>query len=64
MLCNKVSFLELLDCFGNDLENNFENNAWKLGHNSINAEELQEILNRMMQVIVSVITSVLHYILS
>ena len=30
---------------------NFENNAWKLEHN---AEELQEILNRIMQWIVSI----------
>ena len=30
-------------------------------YNAINAEELKEILNRMMQVIVSVITSGLHY---
>ena len=37
MYCNEVSFQELLDCSDNDLENNFENNAWKLEHN---AEEL------------------------
>ena len=41
-----------MDCFDNDLVNNFENNAWKLEHN---AEELQEILNRIMQGIVSII---------
>ena len=27
MHCNKVSLQVLLDCFGNDLENNIENNA-------------------------------------
>ena len=41
MLCNKVSFCELLDCFDNDLGNNFENIAWKLEHNAW--KELQEI---------------------
>ena len=40
MLCNKVSFWVHLVCFDNHLENDFENNAWKLEHN---AEELQEI---------------------
>ena len=45
MLCNKVSFWELLDCFDNDLGNSFENNAWTLEHN---VEELQEILIRIM----------------
>ena len=35
-----------MDCFDNDLKKNFENNACKLEHN---AEELQEILNRIMQ---------------
>ena len=37
MYCNK-SFQELLDCFDNDLENNFENNAWNLEHNARNSE--------------------------
>ena len=40
MLCNEES-----SWIDNDLENNVENNAWKLEHN---AEELQEILNRIM----------------
>ena len=47
-----------MDCFDNDLDNNFENNAWKLKHD---AEELQEILNRIMQGIVSIIISALIY---
>ena len=47
MYCNEVSFQELLDCSNNDLENTFENNAWKLEHN---AEQLQEILNRIIGV--------------
>ena len=34
MLCNKVSFGEILDWFDNDLENSIENNAWKLEHNA------------------------------
>ena len=41
-----------MDCFDNDLENTFENNAWKLEHN---AEELQEIL-KIMQGIVCIIS--------
>ena len=45
ILYNKVSFWVLLVCFDNHLDNDFENNAWKLEHN---AEELQEILNGMM----------------
>ena len=56
MHCNKVSFQELLDCFDNDLGNNFENNADNLEHN---AEKLQENLNRIMQRIMSIITSAL-----
>ena len=36
---------ELLDSLHNDLENNFENNVWRLKHN---AEKLLEILNRIM----------------
>ena len=47
MYCNEVSFQELLDCSDNDLENTFENNAWKMEHN---AEQLQEILNRIIGV--------------
>ena len=50
-----------MDCFDNNLENNFENDAWKLEHN---AEELQEILNRIMLGIVSIITSALYIELS
>ena len=45
-----------MDCFDNGLENNFENKAWKLEHN---VEELQEIMNRIMQGSVSIITSAL-----
>ena len=47
-----------MDCSDNYLENNFENtaSAWNLHHN---AEELQEILNRIMQEIMSIITSAL-----
>ena len=60
MLCNKVSFWELLDCFDNDLENDFEKNAWRLEHN---VEELQGILNRIMQRVVNIITSALHFML-
>ena len=41
--------LLLLDCFDNDLQNNFENNVWNLEHN---AEKLQEILIRNMQRII------------
>ena len=50
---HKVSFQELLDCFGIDLENN----AWNLGHNP---DKLQEILNRTMQRIMSIVTSALE----
>ena len=53
MHCNKVSFQKLLDCFDNDLGNNFANNADNLEHN---AEKLQEILNRITQRIMSIIT--------
>ena len=54
MQCNKVSFQELMDCFDNDLENNLENNAWNLEHI---AEKFQEILNRIMQGVMRIITS-------
>ena len=47
MHCNKVSFQELLDCFDDHLENNNY------------AEKLQEILNRVMLGIISIITSIL-----
>ena len=50
MHCSKVSFQELL-CFDN---NNLENNTRNLQHN---AGILQEILNRIMQTIMSLITS-------
>ena len=46
MLCNKKY----------NLDNNFENNAWKLEHK---AEKLQEILSRKMHGIVSIINSAL-----
>ena len=42
-----------MDCFDNDLGNNFENNAWNSEHN---AEKLKEILNRIMQEVMSIIT--------
>ena len=54
---HKLSFQVLLDCFDDDLKNNFENTAWNLEHNT---EKLQEILNRMMQDIMSIITSALY----
>ena len=41
-----------MDC----LANTFENNVWNLEHN---AEKLQEIWNRIMQGIMSIITSAL-----
>ena len=41
MYCNKISFQELLDHFGNNLKNNLENNAHGQG-------KLQKILNRIM----------------
>ena len=51
-MCIAVSYItphfyskELLDSLHNDLENNFENNVWRLKHN---AEKLLEILNRIM----------------
>ena len=50
MLCNKI----ILRAPDNDFENN---NVWKLEHN---AERLQEILNRIVQGIMSIITSALH----
>ena len=34
----EASFQELLDCFGNNLVNNFENNAWNLEHITGNSE--------------------------
>ena len=42
-----------MDCFDSDLKDNFENNAWNLKHN---AEELQEVLSRILQGIMSIIT--------
>ena len=45
-----------MDCFDNDLGNNFKNNTWNLEHN---AKELREILNRIMQGVVSIIPSAL-----
>ena len=41
------------DCFNDDLGNNFENNTWNLEHNA----GRQEILNRIMQRIINIITS-------
>ena len=56
MPCNNVSFQALVDYFDNANENNFENNAWHLKHN---ADKVQEILNRIIQGILSIITSAL-----
>ena len=56
MPCNNISFQILVDYFDNAHENNFENNAWYLKHN---ADKLLEIQNRVMQGIVSIITSAL-----
>ena len=47
-----------MDCFDNDLGNNFENNTWNLEHN---AEKLKKILNRIMQEVISIITLALVY---
>ena len=56
MHCNKACH-DLMDCLDNHLGNNFENNAWDfywdLEHN---AKKLQEILNRTVQRIMSIIT--------
>ena len=41
MHCTKVLFIELLDLFNNDFENNLENNAWNFEHETL------EILNRI-----------------
>ena len=46
---NKVLYTD------NSLENTSENNAWKL---ELNAEKLQEILNRIMQRLMGIIISV------
>ena len=46
-----------MDCSDNYLENNFENTAWKQSIKFINAERLQEVLNRIMQGIISIITA-------
>ena len=35
-----------MDCYDNNLGNNFKNNTWNLEHN---AEKLQETQNRIMQ---------------
>ena len=56
MYCNKALFQESPDCFDNDIVNNLEINAWSLEYN---AKKLQEILNRIMQRIMSKITSAL-----
>ena len=53
----KHDFSELMYCFDKDLGNNFENTAWNLEHN---AEKLQEILNKIMQGIMSIITLALN----
>ena len=50
MYCNNA---KIPGCFESDSQNNFENNAWNLEHNAI---KLQEILNRIMQEITSIIT--------
>ena len=55
MHCNKALFQELMDCFDNNLGNNF-----RIMHGfEHNAEKLQEILNRIMRRIMSIITSAL-----
>ena len=36
MHCSGLSIQELLDCFDDDLENDLENNAWDLEHNTEN----------------------------
>ena len=43
---------ELFYCFGNMLQNKFENNTWSL---ECNVKELQEILNGPMQGSMSII---------
>ena len=53
MHCNKVSFHYLLECFDNDLRIILDE-IW-----SIMQKNLQEILNRIMQRFISIITSVL-----
>ena len=57
MLCNKISFKELLECFGNYLENNFENDAWSMEYGVWSI--MQEIQNLIIQGIMSIITSTL-----
>ena len=59
MYYNNMSFQELPDSFDNHFENTLVNNAWNLERN---AEKLQEILNRVMQGIGSIITSALLYL--
>ena len=47
-----------MDCFdNNNFGNSFENNTWNFEHN---AEKLQEVLNKTMQGIMSIITSALY----
>ena len=58
MYCHKALLQELMDDFDNNLRNNFESNAWSLEHN---AEKLQEISKRIMQGIISIISSVQPY---
>ena len=55
MHCSKVLIQELL-CFDNDFENNLENSTWNLEHNG---GKVLEILNRMMQRIISIIITYL-----
>ena len=45
-----------MDCLANNLGKHFENNVWDLEHN---VEKVQEILNRIMQRIMSIITPAL-----
>ena len=54
--CKKVLFQELLYGFNNNLEKSY--NAWNLEHN---AEKLQEILKRIMQRIMGIITAPLFF---
>ena len=56
MLCSSILQLRAPGLFDNDLENN----SWYLEYN---AEYLQEILNRIMQRFMGIITSTLVYVL-
>ena len=55
-----VSFQQLLDLLDINLEKNLNNNARKLEY-MYNNEKFQEILNRIIQRIKSIISSTLHH---